>query len=141
METDIDLRDRKEHARIGGQRGLRVAARAQPLGAGALEEASGSWRNRPRPRRRCPPSTRAPTTGMNSRRLTEQGQVGGGALGNLAAKVQPGTARGDAPARRARQEALLDQVGLDDILERAALLADRGREALDARPGRRRISP
>ncbi|RYG78107.1 Holliday junction branch migration DNA helicase RuvB, partial [bacterium] len=37
-----------------------------------------------------------------------------------------------AAARTAHQQALLDQERLDDVLERAALLADRGREALDA---------
>jgi hypothetical protein len=36
-----------------------------------------------------------------------------------------GGQRGDAPARRALQVALLDQVGLDHVLDRAALLADR----------------
>ena len=43
-----------------------------------------------------------------------------------------GVARRDAAARRAHHEALLDQVRLDHVLDRAALLAERRREALDA---------
>src|SRR5262245_36267288 len=41
-------------------------------------------------------------------------------------------ARRDSAARGALQEALLDQVRLDDVLERAAFLADRSRETVDA---------
>src|SRR5262245_32280077 len=37
-----------------------------------------------------------------------------------------------APARRAREESLVDQVGLDHVLERALVLADRGGERLEA---------
>jgi hypothetical protein len=37
-----------------------------------------------------------------------------------------------APARRALDEALLDQIGLDDLLDRVARLGQRGRDRLDA---------
>src|SRR5262245_44086291 len=50
----------------------------------------------------------------------------------LAPEVAPGRRRRDAPARRAHEESLLDQEGLDDVLERVALLAERGGEAVDA---------
>src|SRR5688572_4107746 len=40
--------------------------------------------------------------------------------------------RRDAPARSARQEALLDQVGLVDVLQRIARLAERRGQGLDA---------
>jgi len=46
--------------------------------------------------------------------------------------VQEGRLGGRAPARGAHHEALLDQVGLDDVLDGTALLADRGGQALDA---------
>ena len=46
--------------------------------------------------------------------------------------MQVGVAGGHTPAGGAHQEALLDEERLDDILERAALLADRGRQAVDA---------
>src|SRR4030067_272504 len=42
------------------------------------------------------------------------------------AEVLPAAARGDAAARGARQEALLDQERFDHILDRAALFADGG---------------
>src|SRR5262245_19793009 len=41
-------------------------------------------------------------------------------------------ASGDSATRRALQETFLDQVRLDDVLEGSPLLADRGREAVDA---------
>ena len=40
--------------------------------------------------------------------------------------------RGDAAARGALQEALLDQERLEHVLDRVALLADRGGEVVDA---------
>ncbi len=43
-----------------------------------------------------------------------------------------GAARGDAAARGAHQESLLDQKGLDHILDGAALLAHGRRQAVDA---------
>ena len=46
--------------------------------------------------------------------------------------MAPGAARRDAPARGAHQEALLDQERLDHVLQRAALLADRCGDAVDA---------
>ena len=52
--------------------------------------------------------------------------------GILQAEVLIGLARGDAAARGAHQEALLDQVGLDHVFDRAALLAERRRKAFDA---------
>ena len=53
-------------------------------------------------------------------------------------QVLVGLARGLAAAGRAHQEALLDEVGLVDVLERVAILGQRGGERFDARPGRRR---
>ena len=41
-------------------------------------------------------------------------------------------ARGDAAARRAHEQPLLDEVGLADVLERVALLGAGGGERLDA---------
>ena len=46
----------------------------------------------------------------------------------------------DAPARRAVEEALLDQERLVDVLDRVAVLADRRGQRVDVRPGRRRTS-
>src|SRR4030067_1872086 len=48
------------------------------------------------------------------------------------AEVLPAAARGDAAARRARQEALLDQERFDHILDRAALFADGGGQRIHA---------
>ena len=48
------------------------------------------------------------------------------------AQVAVGRQRGDAPARRALQVALLDQVGLDHVLDGVALLADAGRDVVQA---------
>ena len=45
--------------------------------------------------------------------------------------MQISVLRGDASARSPHHEALLDQVGLDNVLDCAALLADRRREALN----------
>ncbi len=44
----------------------------------------------------------------------------------------PGERRGDSAARRALHEALLNEVGLHDVLERIAVFADGGGEVLDA---------
>ena len=46
--------------------------------------------------------------------------------------MQVRVARRHAAARGAHDVALLDQERLDDVLDRAALLAERGREAVDA---------
>src|SRR6185503_16652155 len=48
------------------------------------------------------------------------------------AEMQISGTGGEPPSRGALQESLLDQVRLYDVLERAALLAERRREALDA---------
>src|SRR5581483_12469821 len=53
-------------------------------------------------------------------------------LRGLEAEQAVGLATGDAPSRRALEEALLDQERLDHILERVARFAERGSEALDA---------
>src|SRR5262249_58988567 len=45
-----------------------------------------------------------------------------------AAEVRARPRRGDATLRRARQEALLDEVGFVDLLDGVALLADGGRQ-------------
>src|SRR5580704_3776754 len=44
----------------------------------------------------------------------------------------PRQTRGHAAARRACNESLLDEEGLDHVLERAPLLTDRRRQAVDA---------
>ena len=48
------------------------------------------------------------------------------------AQVTVGRQGGDAPARRALQVTLLDQVGLDHVLDGARLLADAGRDVVQA---------
>src|SRR2546430_16388077 len=45
--------------------------------------------------------------------------------------MQVGSARDHAPARGAHQESLLDEERLGDVLERAALLAERRRKTID----------
>src|SRR5690349_4889090 len=47
------------------------------------------------------------------------------------AEMAEGVGRQHPPARRALHEALLDQVGLDDVLDRIAGLGERRRERLD----------
>src|SRR5690606_13313659 len=75
-------------------------------------------------------------------------RVGGGL--RLRPRLQPevavGLAGGHAPARGAHQEALLDQVGLDHVLQGAALLRQRGgqrfhahRAAVEVRSEERRV--
>ena len=46
--------------------------------------------------------------------------------------MPPGEGRSDAPARRALQEPLLDEVGFDDVLERLPVLSDRRRKVVNA---------
>src|SRR5689334_417121 len=53
------------------------------------------------------------------------------ALGHFQAEMLVGVAGSDAAARSAHDEALLDQIGFDHVLDRAALLAQRRRETLD----------
>ena len=43
-----------------------------------------------------------------------------------------GVRRQEPPARRALHEALLDEIGLDDVLDRVARLGERGGDRLDA---------
>ena len=72
------------------------------------------------------------------RRSAGVGEQPAGALRRRHAEVAVRRQRRDPAARRALQEALLDQEGLDHVLDRVALLADRGGEVVQARPGRRR---
>ena len=48
------------------------------------------------------------------------------------AEMAEGVRGQQAAARRALHEALLDQIGLDDVLDRVARLGQRGRDRLDA---------
>src|SRR4029453_8065339 len=64
--------------------------------------------------------------------VLEQFQRRACALRHFQAEMLVGVTGGDAAARGAHDEALLDQIGLDHILDRAALLAERRRETLDA---------
>src|SRR3954470_8331722 len=54
------------------------------------------------------------------------------ALRHFQAEMLVGVAGGDAAARGAHDEALLDQVWLDHVLDRAAFLPERRRETFDA---------
>src|SRR5206468_8992727 len=63
--------------------------------------------------------------------ILEQLQRGGAALRGLETQMQVGSTRDHAPARGAHQKSLLDQERLGDILERAALVADRRRKTVD----------
>src|SRR6185503_18901507 len=58
--------------------------------------------------------------------------AGGGARGGGAAEVIVGGAGGDPAARGAGEEAGLQEEGLDDVFEGAALLGQRGGDRLDA---------
>src|SRR5690606_38191368 len=51
--------------------------------------------------------------------------------GRLQSEVQPGIARGDPAPCSAHHVSLLDEVGLEDVLDGAAFLAQRSGEALD----------
>src|SRR3970282_841653 len=64
------------------------------------------------------------TTGLLGMESTGRG-------GGLQADVPVRLRRGDAAARAALQVTLLDQVGLDHVLERAAFLAERRGQRLD----------
>src|SRR5678815_1670589 len=64
--------------------------------------------------------------------VLEQLQRCARALRHFQAEMLVGVAGGDAAARGAHHEALLDQIRLDHVLDRAALLAERRCEALDA---------
>ncbi|CAM2144510.1 hypothetical protein PT2222_160067 [Paraburkholderia tropica] len=55
-----------------------------------------------------------------------------GVVGHRQAEVAIGELRGHASARRALQKALLDQIRLKHVLDRVALLADRGGEVVHA---------
>src|ERR1700722_589966 len=48
------------------------------------------------------------------------------------AEMAEGVRRQEAPARRALHEAKLDQIGLDDVLDRVAGLGERGGDGLDS---------
>src|ERR1043165_668176 len=64
--------------------------------------------------------------------VLEQLQRCARALRHLQAEMLVGVTGGDAAARGAHHEALLNQIGLDHVLDRAALLAERRRETFDA---------
>src|SRR5438874_2035727 len=64
-------------------------------------------------------------------RCAKRSDAAPAALGRLETEMQVGSARGHAPARGAHQESLLDQERLGDVLERAALLAERRRKTID----------
>src|SRR5262245_51453544 len=64
--------------------------------------------------------------------VLEQFQRRARALRHFQAEMLVSVAGGDAAARGAHDEALLDEIGLDDVLDGAALLAERRCQALDA---------
>src|SRR5690606_41039304 len=77
-------------------------------------------------------STKSSVTGATGGAATAAGpQVRTGAARHRQAEVAPGRDRRDASARRALQEALLDQVRLEHVLDRVAFFADRRREVVE----------
>src|SRR4029450_6977090 len=63
--------------------------------------------------------------------VLEQLQRRARALRHFQAEMLVGVTGGDAAGGRGHDEGLLDQIGLDHVLDRAALLAERRRETLD----------
>src|SRR5581483_7565058 len=88
--------------------------------------------------RRClrhpyPPSTLGPATRRRSLVfILEQPQARAQALRRLQAEVQVSVPRDHAASSGAHEKTLLNQKRLDDILERAPLLADGHRETVDS---------
>src|SRR5690606_424742 len=77
-------------------------------------------------------STKSSVTGATGGGATTAGpQVRTGAARHRQAEVAPGRDRRDASARRALQEALLDQVWLEHVLDRVTLFTDRRREVVE----------
>ena len=134
MRLDVD--DHEHQAVIFLEPHLVDAERAQPFGARALHElqvvrvvhdAAGVGV--------LPVHAHRPDEGSRIQRHhspRNSSSVGGRALRHFQAEMLIGGARRDAAARSAHDEALLDQERLDHVLDRAALLAERRREALDA---------
>ena len=107
---------------------LLLDARARaPIRCARARGNAGIARGRPRHRRRYLPSRPVSATErrgqMPLRIVSRTGPVADG--GRLQAQVAVGLGGGHAAARGAHDVALLDQVGLDHVLERAALLAER----------------
>src|SRR5215471_6751506 len=74
-----------------------------------------------------------PSAGTGALRLVigEKLRLRGDGGGRRQAEMNIGLRRQHPPARRALHEALLDEIGLDDLLDRVARLAERGGDGLD----------
>ena len=115
--------------RLRAQHGRRRAPGARGLcAAAARSQHPHRWRTAPPPRRsppRPPPARRAShRPGSSARRLAEQAVI---VRGRRVRVPEVGTPEpcDHAPARRPLQQALLQQIRLVDVLDRAAILPDR----------------
>ena len=116
---------------------------AQHLGPGALGEAQVVGVIDHTRRRRYPRSKHAPPADVRPRRSRRDQPSASRGRGRrtarlsrvarrLEAEMAPGGAGQQPAARRALQQALLQQVGLDHLLQRVALLRQRRRQRVDA---------